>query len=593
MKEISSVHINRVNILISFFLGMSIFLFFNFYYPFHVQYQELFQMFLYTSDYFIDRISHPGGLSDYLGNFFIQFYIYSWAGALILSSLLVLLQIMFVWIANRMNKNPACYPLSLLPAIAYWILFCDENYMLSGLISLLLNLFAVILSIKISIRSIRLISCFVAIPILYFFSGGCFWVFVIFVILLEIYYWRERMDSRWWMFVLTSFLLIVFSPLIAKCFYQYPLERLWWGIGFYRFPTIPPYGHFFVCLLLILIPVSTRFFPLLSSMKKYTLAIILQLFLILITGTYLINTAANWDKEEVMGYIHSVQMQQWDRILVMADEKNPTSPISVSCLNLALAKKSVLADKMFSYYQNGVEGLLPTFERDFTSPLSTGEIYYHLGMINTAQRFVFEAMEAIPDYQKSAYCFKRLAETNIINGQYKVAGKYLKMLKQTLFYRSWAMEVLAFLNDEEKINKHPDWGELKRMRFKQDFLFSANERDVMLGLLFQNNKSNRMAFEYLIAYTLLDKNLEHFYRYYPLGRYLGYNHIPKSYQEALLFMWCQNHNPLRERTPWSINPKIIERLQGYAQICIQQKNSEPLLRNDFGDTYWYYLHFRK
>ncbi|MCO7111572.1 DUF6057 family protein [Bacteroides uniformis] len=71
-----------------------------------------------------------------------------------------------------------------------------------------------------------------------------------------------------------------------------------------------------------------------------------------------------------------------------------------------------MGDRMFEFYQNGTEGLLPEFQRDFTSPLPTSEAYYHLGMVNTAQRFTFEAMEAIPNFNKSGRCFKRLAETN-------------------------------------------------------------------------------------------------------------------------------------------------------------------------------------
>ena len=54
----------------------------------------------------------------------------------------------------------------------------------------------------------------------------------------------------------------------------------------------------------------------------------------------------------------------------------------------------------------------------------------------------------------------------------------------------------------------------------------------MLGLLLQHNKSNRMAFEYMLAYVLQKKDLERFMKYYPLGKDLGYNHIPISYQEA-------------------------------------------------------------
>lgn len=62
-----------------------------------------------------------------------------------------------------------------------------------------------------------------------------------------------------------------------------------------------------------------------------------------------------------------------------------------------------------------------SFVNDFTIPLVAGEPYYYLGLVNVAQQFVFEAMEAVPDYRKSVRCFKRLAETNLINGRYEVA----------------------------------------------------------------------------------------------------------------------------------------------------------------------------
>ena len=75
-------------------------------------------------------------------------------------------------------------------------------------------------------------------------------------------------------------------------------------------------------------------------------------------------------------------------------------------------------------------------------------------MINTAQRFTFEAMESIPNFNKSSRCFKRLAETNLINGQYEVAAKYLRALRKTLFYKDWAEEAMTYLYDEEK-NKCP------------------------------------------------------------------------------------------------------------------------------------------
>ena len=57
-------------------------------------------------------------------------------------------------------------------------------------------------------------------------------------------------------------------------------------------------------------------------------------------------------------------------------------------------------------------------------------------MITVAQRTVFEAQEAILDFQKSGRCYQRLAQTYLILGNYEVARKYLIALQKTLFYRA-------------------------------------------------------------------------------------------------------------------------------------------------------------
>ena len=150
----------------------------------------------------------------------------------------------------------------------------------------------------------------------------------------------------------------------------------------------------------------------------------------------------------------------------------------------------------------------------------------------------------------------------------------------------------SYLNNDEKIEKHPEWGWLRKARYTEDFLFSDTEMDVMLGLLLQHNKSNRMAFEYMLAYVLQKKDLERFMKYYPLGKDLGYNHIPISYQEALIFIWTQQH-PNFQGLPWSISRNVLEGVSEFARVYMTQKDSEPILRPKYEKTFWYYLLFRK
>ena len=170
--------------------------------------------------------------------------------------------------------------------------------------------------------------------------------------------------------------------------------------------------------------------------------------------------------------------------------------------------RGMLIDHMFDYNQNGISGLLPDVQSDATSPMPTAEAFYQLGMIYVAQRTVFEAQEAILDFQKSGRCYKRLAQTNLINGNYEVARKYLSALQKTLFYRDWANETLSLLGNEEAIAKHPEYGHLRQFAYNEDFYFSDHVTPDMLESLFFSNTDNRLAYDYLMAYYILTGDRE-------------------------------------------------------------------------------------
>lgn len=197
-------------------------------------------------------------------------------------------------------------------------------------------------------------------------------------------------------------------------------------------------------------------------------------------------------------------------------------------------------------------------------------------------------MESIPNYNKSTRCLKRLAETNIINGQYEVAAKYLRLLKKTIFYNKWAADAMTYLYKEEKINSHKEWGWLRQIRYKNDFLFNGNELKVMISLLYQQNTKNRMAYEYMMANMLLKRDIAGFMTIYQEDKYPRYDYIPRSYQEVLAYVWTQSHKNF-EGIPWSISPNVMRDITEYAQIFTTHLNPKEILQSRFGKTYWNYL----
>jgi hypothetical protein len=211
-----------------------------------------------------------------------------------------------------------------------------------------------------------------------------------------------------------------------------------------------------------------------------------------------------------MQYDFMARYQQWNRILETVNAEKPNNQIGVTVQNLALAMHGMLLEQMANYNQNGIAGLLPDVKEDATSPLPTAEAFYQLGMVNVAQRTVFEAQEAILDFQKSGRCYKRLAQTNLINGQYEVARKYLSALQKTLFYRDWANETLPLLGNEKAIANHPEYGHLRQYAYDADFYFGDHVTPEMLESLYFHNTDNRLAYQYLLAYYLLTGDRERF-----------------------------------------------------------------------------------
>ena len=95
-------------------------------------------------------------------------------------------------------------------------------------------------------------------------------------------------------------------------------------------------------------------------------------------------------------------------------------------------------------------------------------------------------------------------------GDYKAAEKRLNLLKNTIFYKSWAEEAETYLFNDAKVNSHETWGKLRRYRYKDSFLYSYPEKHKMLGLLFQQNTDNRLALSYFMGQLLLDGEFNSF-----------------------------------------------------------------------------------
>ena len=444
---------SSVRYLISSLFCVAVILFFGMAYPHHLHYQEQFQLFLFDSNYVWDIVKQPGGVADLLGRFCTQFFLYAWVGAVIIGLLLTAIQLL----TSRFVGDGWLYGSSFVPSFLLWIFLLDEHALLGGVWAVMITLHAVWQIVRLPKGWQRYVAIVVLLPVLYWMVGPS-----------------------------------------------------WTGSHYYRYPNVAPTLLYAAWLSAIVIPLLAYVCrKWIKPSKGYVVSLCSFVLVAGVMGS-IVWKNANFKAEKVMQYDFMASHQQWNRIIETANKEKPNNQIGVTVQNLALAMRGVLLDQMQNYNQNGIAGLLPDVQSDATSPMPTAEAFYQLGMINVAQRTVFEAQEAILDFQKSGRCYKRLAQTNLIIGSYEVARKYLMALQKTLFYREWANETLSLLGDEVAIAKHPEYGRLRKWAYKDNFFFSDHVTPEMLESLYSGCTDNSMAYQYLMAYYMLTGDRERY-----------------------------------------------------------------------------------
>ena len=372
--------------------GIAVFLFWRYRYPFALTYQEQLQLFLFDGDYFWERMTEPGGFARYIAEFLVQFYNAMAIGALILAVLFVLVQ-RLTWRLMKTHQSPLTsylYPLSFIPALILWFTMGDESVMLTYVVALVMALAAALLFRRLELvvldklarlgKLVKLGILLFLIPLLYWLIGPM--VLLVAALMLP---WTVAVGA-----VVYALALI----LLSAHWLPFPMSRVLLGISYYRYPEVLPYMLMVIPVVVLLLVWFSRKIHHLSEKGKKWLYVA-ELVVIVVAAVLTIPRGFDAKKYELIEYDFLVRTNQWSAIIAKAEKQMPDLPMSVSATNLALGMTNQLGERAFDFYQRGSEGLLPKFERNFSTTQLTGEIYFHLGLVNTAQRFAFEAMEAL------------------------------------------------------------------------------------------------------------------------------------------------------------------------------------------------------
>lgn len=573
----------------SLLLFLAIMVFYRFFYLYHMHFYEQEQLFLFTTDYFQSVTEVPGGLADYFGRFLTQFFGITWVGCIIWGLLFVGV---YYCACKALTKGreekvlPLFIVLMLLPMRYLWEFACDENAMPAAWISLICVLLP---TIWLRNKESLIADCIkiILIPLLYMVAGPVAVLYTALIVISDI----KRMHLTQ---VIVAIVIAVAIPLAAHRLFSWGMNNILWGIHYFRFSDIMPIPLWVAVSLMVIVDIAVTiqvtFKPKKVGYKGIMDTSFMAAFVLLLT-VYGIWKNYRPNTEAVMKYDEWAMNEQWDKILESAKQRMPIYPGCVADINLALIKTEQSGEHLFDYYQPGVHALIPYNKINFPRPMSCSDIYFNIGWTNLALRTAFEAKEALPDNDKSARAYKRLAEANIVRRQYDLARKYLHALQHTLFYKVWADEHLRLLENPEALVQHPVYGALQMGALKEDYFFSADEMKAMLMNYCSTTAHNKTAINYLLALTLIDKDLDLFTEVFKLSSFVnGNERIPTIYQQALALQWTKEHQTLKG-IPFKIDDKVKSELDTF--VSTYESANRQMLQKQFGRTFWFYYMFQE
>jgi hypothetical protein len=586
----------KINLLQRFVPGVffiACFLYFAIFNRYLLAYQEQIQLFRFDWNYFTGFLTRPGGLAEYTGAFLIQLYLNPVAGAFIVALSAFAAYALTGYILKKYKISGILW--SLIPALFLVTLHTDYMFTLGYSLGLLVVLAFFALYISIRNVYIQMVFGFIGWLFLYLAAGG----FSLLATLICIIHTLLFAKNRFRLLTASGFaLLALLIPFLAcKTIYFIVIREAWMDPFFFTLRKITKYSLLLFIAYLPLFLIVIKILP--ESSKKIWLqsgwnlkSILAGMIVIFAFAGGIKKYAYNPRLSLFFEIDHNVQQAKWDKVLELTTRSRETNRLILYYTNLALYKTGHLGDRMFYYNQIGVPGLWLNRERDEISLFLGGEFFYDIANINEANRWAFDAMVA--KGQSPPRLLKLLVKTSLINGDFKVAEKYLNILDQSMFYRNWAKHYRNYLNNPGLLLKDPEIAGKQHLLLKTDFVSGSNDSGIALKQLLEDHPDNRMAFEYYMASLLLDKNLAAFSDNIGRLKAFGYKEIPLNYEEALLiYMGSIKRNVLP--AGYGIHKTTVQRFQDYAKAYSsysgKPESAAGFFEKSYGNTYWFYFNF--
>lgn len=572
--------------LLSFFHSFNIYLY---------KRQEELQFFIPQWSYIKNIVWLPGGFCTALGQFFVQYYQNSLFASLLNSSLLCGTGILFYLILQQIAQRTYNYLLALIPVFGLLKMHLRLNYVLDGTLGLFLMVALLFGFTLIQGRRRWLLYGLLSASALYLFAGQ---LVILYTALLFIFGCIHRFKG--WQYTLLLMALGAFLTYIgARNSLYIPLIEGLQPAEYHEMQLLPDsYIYYvwirfaFVAAILLLSGYLLKKISWSKWWRKSLITVVIAIVFLDISGMCLPDP---YDIQNRMAdRISSLaQQKEWDTIIRMHQGKRITNYISLNFLNMALAQKGLLGDKLFYFDQKGPKSLLAEWNHTFFMSELLSDIHFMIGDLSMSEGYAMDGL-TLAKRKGSPRMMQRLVQINLIKGDRKIAEKYINLLSQMPYYKAWADKYRGYQDHPDRMKLNKELASKKIADLTVNKLLCLVDTDSLWMMHLEETVVNRTALEYLGCSYLLAKELDKFKtlltkieddpRLQPL---------PVHFQEAALILSINDSSLLKSI---SIKPSISER---FKQFQIHNKVEHPdnnqlaSLYRLYGNTFWFYYYYKQ
>ncbi|MDD2436846.1 MAG: DUF6057 family protein [Massilibacteroides sp.] len=566
---------------------LSFFCLFN---PFIFSQQEEVQLFIPEWYLIKERLLIPGGFYGLVGQSLAQFYKNIDVACFINALIYCLIGILFYLLLQKITSCVYHLFIALIPVFALLKIQLNPSFVLDGAIGFLFMIFFLYLSLlfvksKWSYLILAITSFFI-----YYLLGQ---LVVLYAVLFVFLCFLTRENNWYYSFGILA-LGCIFSYTGVRMALYIPLTDGVYSLRYQESQLSPESFLNYVWIRLTVL--SFILFLIGFLFKKIVEKKELPTWItFLIVGAGVIGYGYYalpdlFDKQNrVLGQLAYMEKQQdWNGILQVVQKEKDPGNINLNYLNMALAKKGELADKMFTYDQKGVQSLIMSWNGTYYLSALFSDIYLMTGNLSVSESYAMEA-QTLAKRGGSPRALKNLIEINCRKGDYEIVNKYLNLLRKMPGYASWAEKKKEnCLTQLQMQCVHNSFG-------NKDKLLSLLDMETLWRVQLDESSFNQTAFEYLACSYLLAKDIDKFKTLIE-GKYDIYigKALPVHFQEALALWKLENKTEVLEDP--HIGEEYMSKFDQFRKYFIHEASHSDgyfKLQSQYGDTYWFYYYCKQ